>query len=63
MKDNKIPSPLVSLLPVFVLLSLIHTDAADDLLCVDLGGRRIIKKKIQPVDNTTTYRCIQTMIL
>ncbi len=25
--------------------SLIHTDAADDLLCVDLGGRRIIKKK------------------
>ena len=26
-------------------LSLIHTDAADDLLCVDLGGRRIIKKK------------------
>ena len=27
------------------LLSLIHSDAADDLLCVDLGGRRIIKKK------------------
>ena len=26
-------------------LSLIHSDAADDLLCVDLGGRRIIKKK------------------
>src|SRR5450756_998932 len=29
---------------VFSTLSLIHTDAADDLLCVDLGGRRIIKK-------------------
>ena len=28
------------------------SDAADDLLCVDLGGRRIIKKKIQ--HNTTT---------
>ena len=28
-----------------LVLSLIHTDAADDLLCVDLGGRRIIKKK------------------
>ena len=28
-----------------MILSLIHTDAADDLLCVDLGGRRIIKKK------------------
>ena len=26
------------------------SDAADDLLCVDLGGRRIIKKK-----NTTTF--------
>ena len=23
------------------------SDAADDLLCVDLGGRRIIKKKKQ----------------
>ena len=23
------------------------SDAADDLLCVDLGGRRIIKKKTQ----------------
>ena len=34
------------------------SDAADDLLCVDLGGRRIIKKKsnsasIQPVDTPT----------
>ena len=28
-------------------LCLLYTsDAADDLLCVDLGGRRIIKKKI-----------------
>ena len=25
-------------------LSLIHIDAADDTPCVDLGGRRIIKK-------------------
>ena len=30
------------------LLCLLYTsDAADDLLCVDLGGRRIIKKKNQ----------------
>src|SRR5450756_2923505 len=29
-----------------VILCLLYTsDAADDLLCVDLGGRRIIKKK------------------
>ena len=26
-------------------VSYTHPDAADDLLCVDLGGRRIIKKK------------------
>ena len=25
------------------------SDAADDLLCVDLGGRRIIKKKIETI--------------
>ena len=30
-------------------LCLLYTsDAADDLLCVDLGGRRIIKKKAEP---------------
>ena len=27
------------------------SDAADDLLCVDLGGRRIIKKKTQTLTN------------
>ena len=27
------------------------SDAADDLLCVDLGGRRIIKKKTAVKDN------------
>ena len=33
-------------------LCLLYTsDAADDLLCVDLGGRRIIKKKI-PINKT-----------
>ena len=26
-------------------VSYTHLDAADDLLCVDLGGRRIIKQK------------------
>ena len=28
------------------------SDAADDLLCVDLGGRRIIKKKKKQQDTT-----------
>ena len=31
-----------------IIICLLYTsDAADDLLCVDLGGRRIIKKKKQ----------------
>ena len=30
---------------VVVLCLLYTSDAADDLLCVDLGGRRLIKKK------------------
>ena len=30
---------------LFVDCLLYTSDAADDLLCVDLGGRRIIKKK------------------
>ena len=33
---------------VLMIVCLLYTsDAADDLLCVDLGGRRIIKKKNQ----------------
>ncbi len=31
----------------FGAVSYTHSDAADDLLCVDLGGRSIIKKKIK----------------
>ena len=31
------------------------SDAADDLLCVDLGGRRIIKKKKQPQQNSKIH--------
>ena len=30
------------------------SDAADDLLCVDLGGRRIIKKKNRTIHNKRT---------
>ena len=29
----------------WIICLLYTSDAADDLLCVDLGGRRIIKKK------------------
>ena len=37
-----------AIIPYGVNTCLLYTsDAADDLLCVDLGGRRIIKKKIK----------------
>ena len=32
------------------------SDAADDLLCVDLGGRRIIKKKKDKEKNLTKLK-------
>eukprot|EP00657_Telonema_sp_P-1_P000412 TRINITY_DN10781_c0_g1_i1.p1 TRINITY_DN10781_c0_g1~~TRINITY_DN10781_c0_g1_i1.p1 ORF type:complete len:145 (+),score=35.06 TRINITY_DN10781_c0_g1_i1:324-758(+) len=39
------------------------SDAADDLLCVDLGGRRIIKKKKNQVGQSGPKRkCIDTQI-
>ena len=44
---NFIPSPNKSSLAQVILCLLYTSDAADDLLCVDLGGRRIIKKKNQ----------------
>mgnify|MGYP000120307341 CR=1 FL=1 len=44
-KINPVSRFIGALILCIPMLSLIHTDAADDLLCVDLGGRRIIKKK------------------
>ena len=49
-----------------LMLCLLYTsDAADDLLCVDLGGRRIMKKKkkhklpsTKSHNNCTTVACI-----
>ena len=38
----------IKVIPYNYYACLLYTsDAADDLLCVDLGGRRIIKKKKQ----------------
>ena len=37
----------------FNICLLYTSDAADDLLCVDLGGRRIIKKKHQKKNKKT----------
>ena len=49
---------LESMTTALAMVCLLYTsDAADDLLCVDLGGRRIIKKKnkdnhYRPIPNT-----------
>ena len=41
-------------------LCLLYTsDAADDLLCVDLGGRRIIKKKKNHTTNCQSDYIVQ----
>ena len=51
LKDRHLKAPRQfaryrKVLPTRPLDCLLYTsDAADDLLCVDLGGRRIIKKK------------------
>eukprot|EP00657_Telonema_sp_P-1_P001737 TRINITY_DN1440_c0_g1_i1.p1 TRINITY_DN1440_c0_g1~~TRINITY_DN1440_c0_g1_i1.p1 ORF type:complete len:119 (+),score=38.16 TRINITY_DN1440_c0_g1_i1:125-481(+) len=41
------PLHIAALSKRWVVCLLYTSDAADDLLCVDLGGRRIIKKKQQ----------------
>ena len=44
---------------LFMIACLLYTSgAADDLLCVDLGGRRVIKKKIN-----TNYMHSDTVIM
>src|SRR5450756_93468 len=40
--ESRSGSQMLSPIPICLLYT---SDAADDLLCVDLGGRRIIKKK------------------
>src|SRR5680860_1869431 len=44
-RHNKTPWPSVQGVSRIGTCLLYTSDAADDLLCVDLGGRRIIKKK------------------
>ena len=47
--------PAATSIVIMVPCLLYTSDAADDLLCVDLGGRRIIKKKKQHRAPCTTY--------
>src|SRR5665213_491103 len=42
---NKLGHRLVAIDETFIPCLLYTSDAADDLLCVDLGGRRLINKK------------------
>ena len=45
MKGKWLPVVVASLAVLLASCLLYTSDAADDLLCVDLGGRRIINKK------------------
>ena len=46
------------------MICLLYTsDAADDLLCVDLGGRRIIKKKKKHTKRYETVTDYQKSIM
>ena len=42
------------------MLSLIHSDAADDPSRVDLGGRRLIKKKKKKTNNKKIIETLNT---
>src|SRR5450756_3140922 len=44
----------IGIIPLAYFCLLYTSDAADDLLCVDLGGRRIIKKKKNKHKNKIT---------
>ena len=56
-KTTNSPSPISRFNPLMTCTCLLYTsDAADDLLCVDLGGRRIIKKK--NITTTNSYPTI-----
>ena len=46
---GQIPARSLALAGDLVRCLLYTSDAADDLLCVDLGGRRIIKKKTRVI--------------
>ena len=49
---------------IVVKACLLYTsDAADDLLCVDLGGRRIIKKKNTTITTQLTVSSYQRTLL
>ena len=53
---SRLAQRLVAVMERGVPICLLYTsDAADDLLCVDLGGRRIIKKKINTLDQLDSY--------
>mgnify|MGYP002682458706 CR=1 FL=1 len=56
-KDVEVAYQLVPKLKYLNLSCLLYTsDAADDLLCVDLGGRRILKTKIaMPTPHSPYY--------
>ena len=55
---NYVPNVILSTVETTICL-LYTSDAADDLLCVDLGGRRIIKKKKNTYKKVTKAKIIK----
>ena len=52
------PNPVFRVIDDLQSCLLYTSDAADDLLCVDLGGRRIIQKKKNTTTTTDTHTTI-----
>ena len=53
--DEKSAFGISKIIAIFTNCLLYTSDAADDLLCVDLGGRRLIQKKKQQHATPTYY--------
>ena len=51
MKERSLVDRFIEFEDRMISCLLYTSDAADDLLCVDLGGRRIIKKKKSFINN------------
>ena len=66
--DSRTVSTIRSLLarselPVSVTCLLYTSDAADDLLCVNIGGRRIIKKKKEKIWNACVIQLLSVLCM
>ena len=59
--QGQAPEPIDDMIIQAYRCLLYTSDAADDLLCVDLGGRRVIQKKT--TTNSDTHTSMHTTII